>query len=55
MLTHLLESQLYEVAPNTPAIFIVSILLLLIPVVAATLRPAFSAARVNPVEALRAE
>jgi putative ABC transport system permease protein len=53
--THLIKSQLYEVQPNDPVIYIAAIMLLMIPVVAATLRAAHSAANVNPVEALRAE
>jgi len=55
MLTHLLKSQLYEVQPNDPVIYIAAMVLLMIPVFAATLRAALFAANVNPVEALRAE
>ncbi len=55
LLTRLLRSQLYGVQPNNPLIYLGSIVLLLIPVVLATLRPALIAASVNPVEALRAE
>jgi predicted permease len=55
MLTHLLKSQLYQVQPNDPAVYIAAIMLLMVPVLAATLRAALSAANVNPVEALRAE
>jgi predicted permease len=54
-LTRLLRSQLYEVQPNSPAIYLFSIAVLLIPTLVATLRPALIAAYVNPVEALRAE
>jgi predicted permease len=55
LLTRLLGSQLYEVKPNNPVVYAVSIGLLLIPVLVATLRPALRAAFVNPVDALRAE
>ena len=55
MLTRLLRSQLYQVAPNNPEIYFVSILLLLLPVFAATLRPSLLAANLNPVDALRVE
>jgi len=43
------------VKPNNPVVYAVSIGLLLIPVLVATLRPALRAAFVNPVDALRAE
>jgi predicted permease len=55
LLTRLLRSQLYGVEPNNWFIYLGSVLLLLVPVVLATLRPAMIAASVNPVEALRAE
>ena len=55
MLTHLLKSQLYQVQPNDPAVYIAAIILLMVPVLAATLRAALFAASVNPVDALRAE
>jgi predicted permease len=55
LLTGLLRSQLYGVEPNNPTTFLLAVLLLLIPVLAASLRPALQAASVNPVEALRTE
>jgi predicted permease len=55
LLTRLLRSQLYGVEPNNPLIYLIAVLLLLVPVLLATLRPALIAASVNPVEALRAE
>ena len=55
LLTRLLRSQLYGIAPNDPAAYAIAVLLLLIPVLLATLRPALIAASVNPVDALRAE
>ncbi len=55
MLTRFLQSQLYGVEPNDPVIFVVAILLLLLPVLPASLRPALRAASVDPVEALRTE
>ena len=55
LLTRLLRSQLYGVEPDSFAVYALSALLLLLPVLAATLRPALSAGSVDPVEALRAE
>jgi predicted permease len=55
LLTRLLRSQLYEVRPNNPEVYVVSIVVLLVPVLIATLRPALIAAHVNPVDALRSE
>jgi hypothetical protein len=55
LLTRLLRSQLYGVAPNNPWIYATSMLLLLIPVLLATVRPALYAASINPVNALRSE
>jgi predicted permease len=55
LLTRLLRNQLYGVSPNDPLIYLGAILLLLVPVLLATLRPALIAASVNPVEALRSE
>jgi FtsX-like permease family len=55
ILTRLLRSQLYEVQPSDPRIYVASILVLLVPVFFATLRPAISAANGNPVDALRAD
>ncbi len=55
LLTRLLRSQLYGVEPDDPLIYFASVLILLLPVLLATLRPALTAASVNPVEALRAE
>ncbi len=55
LLTRLLRSQLYGVEPNNPTTFSIAILLLLMPVLVASLRPALRAASVDPVEALRTE
>ncbi|MGA2050205.1 MAG: ABC transporter permease [Terracidiphilus sp.] len=55
LLTRLLRSQLYGVTPGNPWIYLASILILLIPVLLATVRPALHAASINPVDALRAE
>ena len=54
-LTRLMRSQLYGVTPNNPWVYAASVLILLVAVILATLRPALAAASVNPVEALRAE
>ena len=54
-MTRLLRSQLYGVEPNNPMTFLIAILLLLTPVLVASLRPALQAASVDPVEALRTE
>ncbi|HEX4322593.1 MAG TPA: ABC transporter permease [Acidobacteriaceae bacterium] len=55
LVTRLLRSQLYGVEPNNPMTFLIAVLLLLMPVLAASLRPALKAASVDPVEALRTE
>jgi ABC-type antimicrobial peptide transport system permease subunit len=55
VLTHLLRSQLYGVTPANPWAYAISIPLLLLPVLIATLRPALRAASINPVDALRAD
>ena len=54
-MTRLLRSQLYGVEPNNPMTFLIATLLLLTPVLVASLRPALQAASVDPVEALRME
>jgi hypothetical protein len=54
-LTRLLRSQLYGVEPNDPITFLIAILVLLVPVFAASLGPALRAASVDAMEALRAE
>jgi predicted permease len=54
-LAQLLKSQLYGVKANDPLVYVLSIGALMVPVVMATLRPAWTAASVNPVEALRGE
>ncbi len=51
----LLDNLLFQVAPTDPLIFAGVTALLLIVVVAATLLPARNAARLDPMEALRAE
>ena len=53
--TQLLRAELYAVQPDNPRVFAVAILSLLIPVVAAALRPAMQAANTDPMRALRAE
>jgi putative ABC transport system permease protein len=55
VLTRLLRSQLYGVEPNNPVAFLIAVLLLLLPVLSASLRPALRAASLNPVDALRVE
>lgn len=55
LLTQFLRSQLYGITPGNPWPYVVSIPLLLIPVLIATLRPALRAATINPVDALRTE
>ena len=54
-LTRLIESQLYGVRADDPLVYAASALALLVPVLLATLQPAWRAASVNPVEALRTE
>jgi hypothetical protein len=54
-LARLLRSQLYGVAPGDPRVYAASIVMLLLPVLLATVRPALHAASVNPVDALRAD
>jgi putative ABC transport system permease protein len=55
LLTRFLRSQLYGVTEDNPCVYAISILLLLIPVLAATLGPALRAASINPVDALRTD
>lgn len=55
LMTRFLRSQLYGVAPDNPWAYAVSIAVLFFPVLIATLRPAFHAASINPVDALRSE
>ena len=50
-----LGSQLFEVSPAEPAIYIVGFLLLAAVAVAASYLPAWRASRVEPLEALRQE
>ncbi|MGA9670592.1 MAG: FtsX-like permease family protein, partial [Terracidiphilus sp.] len=54
-LARLLRSQLYGVAPGDPRVYAVSIAMLLLPILLATIRPALHAASINPVDALRTE
>ncbi len=54
-LAGLLRGLLYGVAPSDPAAFLGAALVLLLPVVSATLIPARRAARLDPVEVMRAE
>ena len=55
LLTHFLRSQLYGVTASDPWVYAISIPVLLVPVLVATLRPALHAASINPVDALRTE
>jgi putative ABC transport system permease protein len=55
LFTKLLRSELYDVAPYSPLLHVAAVLLLLLPIFLATLRPALAAAAINPTEALRAE
>jgi putative ABC transport system permease protein len=55
LLTTFLRSQLYGVAPGNPFVYALSIPALILPIFIATLRPAFWAASINPVDALRNE
>jgi ABC-type antimicrobial peptide transport system permease subunit len=54
-LTRLMEGLLYGVAPRDPVTFAAVALLLIAIAVAASAAPAFRAARVDPLEALRSE
>jgi predicted permease len=54
-LTRLLESKLYEISPADPVSYGVSAAVFGAVAIAASLIPALRAARLNPVEALRAE
>jgi ABC-type antimicrobial peptide transport system permease subunit len=54
-LARALRSQLYEVSPVDPFAFVLTALILLAVVLAASYLPARRAARVDPVRALRAE
>jgi predicted permease len=55
LLTRLMEGLLYGVAPRDPGTFAAVGLLLIVIAVAASAAPAFRAARVDPIEALRSE
>jgi len=55
LLTQFVRSQLYGVTPANPWVYAISIPVLLLLVLFATLRPSLRAASVNPVDALRAE
>ena len=54
-LTRLMESKLYGISPADPVSFGVAAVVFGVVAVAASLVPALRAARLNPVEALRAE
>jgi putative ABC transport system permease protein len=51
----LLRSQLYGVQPDDLRLYLASLLVLLTPLLVATLRPAMRAAKTEPMEALRTE
>jgi predicted permease len=55
LLTHFLRSELYGVKPGNPWVYAISIPVLLVPVLVATLRPALRAASIDPLDALRME
>jgi putative ABC transport system permease protein len=55
LLARFLRNQLYGVTADNPWVHAISISLLLVPVLVATLRPALHAAWINPVDALRTE
>jgi ABC-type antimicrobial peptide transport system permease subunit len=53
--TRLLGMYLYEVSPNDPATFVLTVMVLLATAVAASLVPARRAGRVDPLAALRSQ
>jgi predicted permease len=53
--TRMLESELFETAPDDPLVFAAVIVLLITTAVAAASRPAWRATRIDPAEVLRAE
>jgi ABC-type antimicrobial peptide transport system permease subunit len=53
--TRVLSSVLYSIGPHDPATFVVLTLLLVLVALVATLIPARSAARVDPIVALRSD
>ncbi len=53
--TRVLETFMYQVSPNDPATFSLTVLLLLLTAVAACVVPARRASRVDPLETLRSE
>jgi putative ABC transport system permease protein len=55
MLTRVLQSSLFETAPNEPRVFAGVVAVLLVVSAAACLAPAWRATRADPMEALRAE
>lgn len=54
-LANVLRAQLFGVQPNSPLIYLSATLVLLVPVLFASYWPARRAARIEPVQALRAE
>ena len=53
--TRVLEMFMYEVSPNDPATFALTLLVLVLTALAACIVPARRAGRVDPLVALRAE
>jgi len=53
--TRVLEMFMYDVSPNDPATFALTLLILVLTALAACIVPARRASRVDPLEALRAE
>jgi putative ABC transport system permease protein len=55
VVNRLLRSQLYGVQPDDLRLYLASLLVLLAPLLVATLRPAIRAGKTEPMEALRTE
>jgi ABC-type antimicrobial peptide transport system permease subunit len=53
--SHLLSSLLFEVSPFDPVVLILAIAVVLLMVLAASVAPAWRAASIDPIRALRSE